>query len=210
MMRPGKALIAFATFAAAAASPSQATLILTPGNNPQPGEANVIFFDQGPTSEIFGSLGGGTDNLSLTGTTVLAGNQLSSVTNVIKGSGSDLMSATFTPVGGSLGLLIFDVANVTGDLSISGSDANGNIFTFASLGAGIGQNFYTLQAISGETIDTVSVNSTGSFESLSSIRGIFNASLAGVPEPATWAMMLLGFGAVGIGARRKRSTHQFA
>ena len=26
-----------------------------------------------------------------------------------------------------------------------------------------------------------------------------------VPEPATWAMMLLGFGAVGFSARRRRS-----
>jgi hypothetical protein len=26
----------------------------------------------------------------------------------------------------------------------------------------------------------------------------------GVPEPATWAMMLLGFGAVGVGMRRNR------
>jgi len=27
-----------------------------------------------------------------------------------------------------------------------------------------------------------------------------------VPEPATWAMMLLGFGAVGFSIRRKRKT----
>jgi choice-of-anchor C domain-containing protein len=34
-----------------------------------------------------------------------------------------------------------------------------------------------------------------------------NVSLAAaVPEPATWAMMLLGFGAIGLGMRRRRST----
>lgn len=204
MMRAGAASIVFAALAAAAVSPVQATIVLTPGNNPQPGETNVIFFDQGPTSPILGSLGGGTDNISVTGTTVLAGDQLTSLNGVIKGSGSDLMSATVTPSGGSLGLLIFDVANVTGSLSISGTDGGGNVFSFGSLPAGIGQNFYTLEAISGETIDSVSVSSTGSFESLSSIRGIFHASSGAVPEPSTWAMILLGFGAIGFAARRGR------
>jgi hypothetical protein len=29
---------------------------------------------------------------------------------------------------------------------------------------------------------------------------------AAVPEPATWGMMLIGFAAIGIGARRNRRT----
>ncbi|HEV2044556.1 MAG TPA: PEPxxWA-CTERM sorting domain-containing protein, partial [Sphingomicrobium sp.] len=29
-----------------------------------------------------------------------------------------------------------------------------------------------------------------------------------VPEPATWAMMLVGFGAIGIGMRRRRRSGQ--
>lgn len=32
------------------------------------------------------------------------------------------------------------------------------------------------------------------------------AQVAGVPEPATWAMMLLGFGAMGVSLRRRRRT----
>ena len=31
-----------------------------------------------------------------------------------------------------------------------------------------------------------------------------NVSIAAVPEPATWSMMLLGFGAVGVGLRRRK------
>jgi len=37
--------------------------------------------------------------------------------------------------------------------------------------------------------------------------GFWTASFpvsAGVPEPATWAMMLLGFGAIGFAMRRRR------
>ena len=41
----------------------------------------------------------------------------------------------------------------------------------------------------------VSVSTAGSFVRL--------AAGAGVPEPATWAMMLMGFGAVGLGLRRR-------
>jgi hypothetical protein len=35
---------------------------------------------------------------------------------------------------------------------------------------------------------------------------IDNIAINAVPEPATWAMMLLGFGAIGIGMRRQRKT----
>ena len=35
---------------------------------------------------------------------------------------------------------------------------------------------------------------------------IFSTGTPAVPEPATWAMMLLGFGAVGFSIRRKRKT----
>jgi PEP-CTERM motif len=40
----------------------------------------------------------------------------------------------------------------------------------------------------------------------------FNFTLAGgggggVPEPATWAMMLIGFGIVGVSMRRRQKVH---
>jgi hypothetical protein len=35
-------------------------------------------------------------------------------------------------------------------------------------------------------------------------------SIAPVPEPSTWAMMLLGFGAIGFAARRRRAVRVFA
>jgi PEP-CTERM motif len=39
---------------------------------------------------------------------------------------------------------------------------------------------------------------------LDSIRVTLNEVTPGVPEPATWAMMLIGFGAVGYSMRRQR------
>jgi hypothetical protein len=37
-------------------------------------------------------------------------------------------------------------------------------------------------------------------------RGGISLSVAGVPEPATWGLMILGFGAVGFAARRRKSS----
>jgi len=38
----------------------------------------------------------------------------------------------------------------------------------------------------------------------------FSASIAAVPEPASWAMMIAGFGVVGAAARRRRTNVSFA
>jgi hypothetical protein len=38
------------------------------------------------------------------------------------------------------------------------------------------------------------------------IQGFDDAQVASVPEPATWGMMILGFGMVGAGMRRRKST----
>ena len=38
----------------------------------------------------------------------------------------------------------------------------------------------------------------------------FNTAVSAVPEPATWAMMIIGFGAVGVTVRRRRPVVTFA
>jgi hypothetical protein len=204
IMRSRALLTALAlTAATAAASPVQATIILTPGNNPQPGEANVTFADQSGSATLLGDIGGGTDNFSITGTTVLGADTLSSTSNVITGSDSAITSVTLTPLDGTLNALIFDLVNASGSLTLSALDGEGNVFS-TSFAGGLGQNFFTFTTAGGETIASVTVSSTGSFESLRSVRGVF-ASTA-VPEASTWAMMLLGFGAVGSAIRRRKQT----
>lgn len=62
-------------------------------------------------------------------------------------------------------------------------DSNGTRVNYASIGSNGSAAVWNAQALSGVTFSRIG---------------------GAVPEPATWAMMLLGFGAVGSGMRRKR------
>jgi len=57
-----------------------------------------------------------------------------------------------------------------------------------------------LHANPGQSLDSFGAVSTGSFQA--DISG--GGGQGGVPEPATWALMILGFGAVGLTLRRRR------
>ena len=52
---------------------------------------------------------------------------------------------------------------------------------------------------------TLTFTATNTSNVLGTYSGNFNFAVAPVPEPATWAMMLLGFGGIGFAMRRRRS-----
>jgi len=97
----------------------------------------------------------------------------------------------------------------TGTVSFSLLDGNGATFTSDATGDFIfdlvnGQNKFAFQAVNGQSIAGLSFDiANGSVDTVSQIR-IGQAVAAAVPEPATWGMMLLGFGAIGFAMRRKR------
>lgn len=68
-----------------------------------------------------------------------------------------------------------------------------------------GNQRFGILAGTGETINSVTINTpSGAFGSFTQLR-ITPAVTAAVPEPGTWALMLLGFGGVGVSLRRRRS-----
>jgi hypothetical protein len=91
---------------------------------------------------------------------------------------------------------IFNFQNglLTWDGPQSFSFGNGGLFTVSLNGAEFNDGFYGL----GE--DGAKVKATFTLDSLSSA----------VPEPATWAMMITGFGLAGTAIRRRRSTFAVA
>ena len=80
---------------------------------------------------------------------------------------------------------------------------DGNLFTLMS-NAALGLNVFTLSpTLLGTGNHTLSV--TGNIVSgpTASYSGTINFNTPAVPEPTTWAMMLLGFGATGLMLRRR-------
>lgn len=126
------------------------------------------------------------------------------------GTGLDTLSAAFT---GLTGPTQFGPGGLTAFSSTTGTELGINGGAFASpvvflpegYGSGaplstsatwIGQSFASLGLTPGKYVYT-------------SARDTFTINIGavgGVPEPATWAMMLLGFGAIGWTVRRKRRT----
>ena len=83
-------------------------------------------------------------------------------------------------------------------------DTTGEAFTrtFDILSNG----FFNAQAIDGQVIDKFSFTTNGTFQDVRQVRlGGVGAIMGVVPEPASWALMILGFGGLGAVLRRRAS-----
>jgi hypothetical protein len=211
--------------ALAASAPARATITLTPGNNPQPDEANVLF-NHGDFS-----LGTGTplsfpppppfSVVGTTNTTPSVSVLLSSSENLyVQGGGQGLVIATSVPgnpatqVGFTdftIGLptttaldVIFD-AHLTqgqgqpgtgGTATITVLESNGSTTTFNNVALGNGQNFQTLVASGGQDIKSVEFVMNGT-GTFTQLEQIRVSGLSGVDVvPEPSTMAMAGMGLV--------------
>jgi hypothetical protein len=73
-----------------------------------------------------------------------------------------------------------------------------------------GQNFFTITSINGQLMTDISLTAINSatFEDVRQVRLGGFETVGAIPEPSTWAMMILGFAGVGFLAYRRRGQGQ--
>lgn len=117
-----------------------------------------------------------------------------------------LQSTSLTISGGSLGLdsVIFNDASyiAAGTQNLPNSFS---LLALSSVNKGLSLVFISPLTLSGATLSTASDN----FQQFVGTRTIVSGSVANanpisVPEPASWALMLIGFAAVGLAFRRRQ------
>ena len=200
------------------ASSASATIIQVDASSIQ--GANVLFNTGTQTgTTVFGHTNLGNNTLAFTGTTLGGGNIISAQggqarvegnVNAATPNPNDTLQLTSLQFGlinqATFNNLEFNVFGGTAtSVTFNIVDNEGQLFTFANLLLGPGENFFGFQGINNETIRTVSatLNGGGGVNDFRQIR-LDGFAATAVPEPGTWAMMLLGFGAIGFSVRRKR------
>lgn len=189
----------------AAASSANATIIITEASAFQ-GEIVLIDGTPGVTTgpKIFGHTNQTNIGITYDGlgqTLEVQGSGQSFIT------GTDLNRLSYYITSG---LLFFDtefkISGATDTIDFTVIDDSGTPTVFSDVDLTQGSGFVGFQAIDGQLIKSVSftVDDGGTFEEFRQLR------LTPIPEPASWAMMLAGFGLVGAAMRRRRAITRVA
>lgn len=192
--------------AVAVAGPTQATVVYdesisgdlsNSGATPHP-----VLFAPGD-NEVFGSTGRGTDGTvdrDYFAFTLLSDHWLTGL-QVLPGTTSiGPATVSFLGIQGGSQVTVDPLMPSAGDLlgwrHYGPGDIGGDILLQVGAGAGA-QGF---NAPLGPGTYSVWIQETGT----GTANYAFNFLVASVPEPATWAMMIVGFGAIGVSLRRRR------
>lgn len=205
MHRLIKALV-FGFAASLATMPAAAQLTVFPGNNPQPDSANLL--STGATGNPVTAVTNGTGFLvTIAGTENLVTNAAGSQLTVTAADGA-FGTLTFSVPGYTFNSLILNL-DASQDGTVTFADQSGTSSQFALDDNGL--NFFTLTGGPFTSLSfTTYLNGSeaGILSAVNQIRVGGITALDGtpaVPEPETWAFMLLGFGIIGVSIRRARS-----
>jgi hypothetical protein len=201
-----------------AATPSGATITLTPGNNPQPDEENVQLNKGETGSTVTGQTNQSNTTViftSLVNTLLVPANGQARIEGDPEEDG--INQITISAPGFTFHDLIFNAANTANigtpgaevTVTVDVNEPGGGTSTFTDSynlgqGQGVGNGFATLVASAGETMNSVTLSlATGEF--FHDLQQVRISGLAAVPEPASvivWS--LLGIVGLTIAWRRKR------
>ena len=203
---------AYATITIEAASGGQGTLVHGVGPevtafeviaNLGSGGPNIVHFN-GDTDETANTsdllrLQGGTGQADITGAEIAPGGNP---------EGYDLFSGTIF-LTGNAGMTWFELAltgtNSGGTVDFFLTDGLGNTHSFLNQVMGSGNTSFGFQATGLDVITNVRFVADTPPTSIDLVKQVrITVAPGAVPEPGTWAMMLLGFGAMGYSVRRRR------
>ena len=205
-------------------APAQATIILVDASSIQ--GANVLFNSGTQTgTTVTGLTNDGLNEVVFTGTTVGGGTtiranggqaRIEGALDTSTGQPNDTLLLSSLDFGlgdmrtfNNLELNLFGGPDGTATAAnFTLTDNMGQVFNFNNVALGNGSNFFGFQGIDGQSISNASFTLVGG--GIADVRQIrLDAGvMSAVPEPATWAMMLIGFGAVGHSMRASRRTNK--
>jgi hypothetical protein len=201
-----KTLLVAAAALALSAGAASADIQIFAGSVPQNPDENVLLNTGMTGTTVIGTTNQTNSSVTITGTEALSEPsngqaRIEAVDGAFTNLGIRLSNSALTFVRAEFNIN----AATAGTVTISGLDNMNEAFSQNfSLGAN-GQNFFNLVGINGQSIRNLSIVSTAPITDVRQIRLGGVAGVAGaVPEPATWAMMILGFGMVGAGLRLRR------
>jgi hypothetical protein len=185
---------------------AHATITFIPGNNPQPGEENILFGSKETGMTISGTTNQSDVGVMFSSTETLL-QKSQGQAQLLNNAGGNLHDVTVTVPGHTFTDFIVDLNKANGstlDISVM---ANDGTFTDSFTGKN-GSNFITILASGNETMSSITFSSpdTG-FEQFKQPR---ISGITAIPELSTWAMFLLGFAGLGFAGRASRKSASFA
>lgn len=200
------------------AAPAGATIVLGTGPGTLQPPENVLFTNNPANgSTITGVTNQTSTSVSFRAGETLVGNGGQARVEALDG----LVSSTAPALGGlPASQLTFDLTDpalaftsAEFRIFVSGGTATTATLTFLDTAGATFSNtfdilpngFFNAQAIDGQAIDKFSVTTNGTFQDVRQTRigGVFTIPVGIVPEPASWALMIMGFGGVGALLRRR-------
>jgi hypothetical protein len=183
-----------------ASSIASASVIFIPGNNPQPGEQNVLF-NTGTGTTVTGNtdISNTLVNFSTSTGQTLITNSSGQAKISTNDNGGLITSVNVSSPGNTFTDFIGNPEH-SGAFTVT-VKANDGTFIDNFAGGG-GENFVTILAQNNETISSIAFTSSAGFGTFDQPR--ISGITAAVPEPSTWAMMLIGFAGLGFAFRQSR------
>ena len=183
----------------AVASPAAAAQFFVGAGPVQP-SSNVLFNGATTGDPLFGTLNNSPGLVTFTSTSdVDLTAQASGQARITGATDGNLQQLTFSSADGfAFSAVEFNLnalANGTANLIFEGADGISTMQQIFSAGS----NFFAATG----SFTSVSISSDVQLGDVRQVRITAGPLTGAVPEPGTWAMMLLGFGAVGYSMRRK-------